>query len=59
MDRFGASPTAPLFEAGPTDWRLVKVVSTGQSLLVFVQGQALKVMQIHANGTLEALAPAR
>lgn len=59
MDRFGASPTAPLFEAGPNDWQLVKVVNTGQSLLVFLQGQALKVIQIHADGRLEALAPSR
>jgi hypothetical protein len=57
MDSFGASPTAPLFEAGPSEWQLVKLVSTGQSVLVFLQGQALKVVQIHADGRLEALAP--
>lgn len=54
---FAHSPTAPLWEAGPSDWQLVKAVSAGQSLLLFVQGQAVKVIQIHADGRLEALAP--
>lgn len=57
MASFAHSPTAPLWKAGATEWQLVKAVSAGQSLLLFIQGQALKVIQIHADGKLEALAP--
>jgi len=57
MEGFANSPTAPLWKAGTLDWQVVKVLSTGQSLLVFIQAQALKVIQIYADGKLEALAP--
>ncbi|HEU5073368.1 MAG TPA: hypothetical protein VFU02_04335 [Polyangiaceae bacterium] len=54
---FAHSPTAPLWKPASPDWQLVKVVSAGQSLLILIQGQTLKAIQIHADGKLEALAP--
>lgn len=57
MNDFAHSPTAPLWKAGSREWQLLGLVSTGQSLVVFVQGQSLKAIQIYADGKLEALAP--
>jgi len=56
MSDFAHSPTAPLWKPGARDWRVLTAVSTGQSLVVFVQAQSLKAIQIYADGKLEALA---
>lgn len=57
MADFAHSPSAPLWKSGSGDWQLVKLLSAGQSLLVLIQGDGLKAIQIHADGKLEALAP--
>ncbi|HEY6728626.1 MAG TPA: hypothetical protein VI197_31660, partial [Polyangiaceae bacterium] len=57
MASYAHSPSAPLWKAGSTEWQLVKAVSAGQSLLLLIQAQSLKAIQIHADGKLEALSP--
>ena len=55
------SPSGPVFEAGasraPFRAEDLEFVPTGQSLLVLVQTPTPRAVQIHENGTLEALRP--
>ncbi len=62
LDDFEHSPTAPLWKPsspGVADaaWRVGATIATGHSLLLFIDQQGLRVIQIAADGSLEALAP--